>query len=143
MTWAKYRQTAAMEATSYVGDSRLFLFNYLLRLLRVVALLSVWRMILSGRGAVSGMTMPAVLTYTLIAEAFAELLACRTGLENAWFDGSIATRFLRPFGLFGQFTAEMMGQVAVGLALFSAPLLLCAPAFGVNPWPADAQTAAL
>src|SRR5262249_43831596 len=42
----KYGKTAAMSAASFTGDSPLFLLDYLLRFLRVVALLAVWRTIL-------------------------------------------------------------------------------------------------
>lgn len=139
----KYVKTAAMEATGMVGESRLFLLDYLLRLLQMLALLAVWRMILAGKGTVSGMTLSSVLTYTLIAEVCSDLLSCRTGLESAWFNGSITTRYLRPFGLFGQFASEMFGRALVGLALFSLPLLLLAPLLGVDPRPASLLSGAL
>lgn len=139
----KIHKTAAMAATSYVGDSPLFLLDFLLRLLRVAVLLSIWRLLLAGKGTVSGMTLPDVLIYTLIAEVFAEQLMCRTGLVSAFWDGTIAMRFVRPLGVFAQFAAEMCGKWAFGFAFFSLPLLLCAPLFGVNPLPASAQAAAL
>src|SRR5438105_15232556 len=99
----KYVKTAAMAAGAAVGDNPLFLMDYLLRFLRVALLLSLWRLLMTGRGAVSGMTLASVLTYTLIAEVFAHQLNCRAGLEGAFWDGSIATRFLRPLGIFSQF----------------------------------------
>src|SRR5438552_2391132 len=102
-TLHKYHKTAAMAATGFVGDNQLFLFDYLLRFLRVALLLSIWRTLMAGRGVVSGMTLASVLTYTLVAEVFAEPLACRTWIESAFWDGSITTRFLRPIGLFAQF----------------------------------------
>ncbi|HZP81930.1 MAG TPA: hypothetical protein VFB21_09855 [Chthonomonadaceae bacterium] len=129
----KIHKTAAMSATSYVGDSPLFLLDFVLRFLRVAVLLSIWRLLLAGRGIVSGLTLPAVLTYTLSAEVFAEQLTCRTGLVSAFWDGTIATRFVRPLGVFTQFAAEMFGKWAFGFAFFSLPLLLCAPLFGANP----------
>lgn len=139
----QYGKTAAMSAAGYVGESPLFLMDYLLRFLRVALLLSIWRILLHGRGTVSGMTLASVLTYTLIAEVFAEPLACRTELAFAFWDGSIATRYLRPFGLFAQFAAEAAGRWGVGLAAFSLPLLLLSPLFGVDPRPTGAVAAAL
>jgi len=126
-----------MAAAGQIGESPLFLMDYLLRFLRVALLLSIWRLLFAGRGAVSGMTLPALLTYTLIAEAFAEPLLCRTEIVWAFWDGSIATRFLRPMGLFAQFAADAFGRWSVGFAVFSLPLLLCAPLLGVNPLPAS------
>jgi len=77
------------------------------------------------------------LTYTLVSEAFSELLTCRTGLEGGFWDGSITMRFLRPMGLFSQFTAEMLGPATVGLwPVFVAPAAGGASA-GVSPLPAS------
>jgi ABC-2 type transport system permease protein len=127
----------AMEAASAVGESRLFVFVYLLRFLRVLAMIAVWRTVASGRTSLPMMTLPRILTYTLTAEIFADLLMCRTRLDSAWFNGSITTRFLRPMALFHQFTAEMFGRVAVGGLLFSLPLILVAPIVGIDPRPAS------
>ena len=139
----KYWKTSAMEAASRLSDGQAyFLGMYLLRFLRVVVLLSVWRVILAGRDVTSGMTVDAVLTYTLIAEVFRDQLDCRTNLEGARKEGSIATRYLRPMGVFAQFAAEMFGGWGVNCCLFAAPLLLLSPLLGVNAFPADGPAAA-
>src|SRR4029078_56355 len=124
---------AAMAATSYTGDSPLFLVDYLLRAVRVVVLLSIWRVIFAGKSDASGLTLDVVLTYTLIAEVFAEQLTPRTDLTNALWDGSGAPAMLQPISLFGQFSAEMFGRWLFGLGIFSVPLLLVAPLLGVHP----------
>jgi ABC-2 type transport system permease protein len=142
-TLHKYWKTAAMAAASYVGDSPLFLVDYLLRFLRVAVLLALWRVILGGRGATSGMTLEAVLTYTLIAEVFGTQLAPRTGMSWALWEGSIVGRMLQPLGMFGQFTAEMCGKWLFELCIFSLPLLLIAPLLGVDPRPASSAAVAL
>ena len=136
-------KSAAMKATATVGDSPLFLFNYLLRLLRVVVLLTLWRSLLPAHGTTSGLTLRQVLTYTVLGEAVEQLLACRTWLEESFWSGAIATRFLRPMGIFAQFTAEMMGPVLLGLGLFSLPLLALSRLLGVDPLPANPGAAAL
>lgn len=128
-------KSALMKATATVGDSPLFLVNYLLRLLRVVVLLTLWRSLLPAHGTTSGLTLRQVLTYTLMGEAVEQLLACRTWLEDSFWSGAIATRFLRPMGIFAQFTSEMMGPIALGLGLFSLPLLAMSPLLGVDPLP--------
>src|SRR4051794_1221353 len=106
----KYWKTAVMAASSYIGDSPLFLVDYLLRLLRVIVLLSIWRTILGGKGPVSGLTLDSVLTYTLIAEVFASQLSPRTTLDEALWHGTIVGRLLQPLGIFSQFAAEMFGR---------------------------------
>jgi ABC-2 type transport system permease protein len=139
----KYWKTAAMAASSYVGDSPLFLVDYLLRLLRVIVLLSIWRTILAGKGTVSGMTLDAVLTYTLVAEVFAAQLSPRTTLDEVFWNGTIVGRLLQPLGIFGQFSADMFGRWLFEFCVFSAPLLLLAPLLGVSTLPAGASAAGL
>jgi len=134
-------KTAAMEAASLVGEDSLFVVQYVFRFLRVVILLAVWRTVLDGRADVSGMTPAAVLTYTLIAEVFAEQIAPKTDVEWALHDGGIATRFLQPLGLVAQFGGLMFGRWWLGLALFSLPLLLASPLLGVDPRPASVASA--
>ncbi len=133
----KYWITAGMELTSRMDAHLLMVVGrYVLRFLRVAILLTIWRTILGGRGPVSGMTMDAVLTYTLIAAVFEEQLDCRTNATASLWFGDITTRFLRPMSVFGQFIAQMVGGWGLGLALFSVPLLVVAPLLGVAPFPA-------
>ena len=133
----QYWKTATMSATAYVGDSPWFPLDYLLRLVRVAVLLSIWRLILTGQGEVSGMTLGSVLTYTLVSEAFAEVLACRTELGFALWDGSITGFFLQPMALVGQAAARTFGRWGFAFGAFSIPLLLLSPLLAVNPLPAS------
>ena len=87
------------------------------------------------------MTLQAVLTYTLIAEVFAEQLHRPRRLDDAFWEGTVVTRFLRRMGMVGQFAAEMAGRWAFGFCTFSLPLLLVAPLLGVDPAPASAAAA--
>jgi ABC-2 type transport system permease protein len=132
-----------MAAAAFVGDSRLFLFDYALRLLRVLLLLALWRTILGPDGEASGYTTAAVLTYTLVGEVFAEQLAARTELTETVWQGTFVNRLLQPVGVVGMFVAEMVGRWLFSFALFSLPLLLVAPLMGVDPRPASLAAAAL
>src|SRR5205085_8693198 len=87
--------------------------------------------------------LQAVLTYTLISEVFAYQLAIRTTIPDAFWEGSILVRFLRPMGLVPQFVSESAGLWLIHFALFSIPLLLLTPWLGVDPRPASALAGAL
>jgi ABC-type uncharacterized transport system permease subunit len=130
-----YWATAALSATSIAAESPLFLADYVLRFVRVAVLLTLWHTILRGRGEVSGMTLAAVLTYTLVAQAFADQLDPRSGISESMWNGSFQNHFTRPMGIVGQFAAEMSGHWSIGLVIFAVPLLLCAPLMGVDPRP--------
>jgi len=120
----------------------LFLIQFLFRLLRVVVLLSLWRVILPEYDT-AGMTLSTILTYTLIQEVFAEQLLPRTNIEWALHDGGITRRFLQPLDLVSQFMAHMVGGWVFGLVFFSLPLLLVAPWLGVHPAPVNLLAGAL
>ena len=135
-----FYKTAVMESASLVGESSYFFIGYLFRFLRVIVLLSLWRTILAGKSD-TALTLGAVLTYTLIAEAFVEQLTPRTDIEWAMHDGGIATRFLQPLSLVAQFSSLMVGRWLFALAFVSIPLLFSAPLLGVNPAPASAPAA--
>ncbi len=136
--WHKYRTTANIAAKSQMGDSPHFLLYSLLRLLRVALLLSLWRILLKDRsGGVDGLTLPTLLTYTLIAELFAEQMAAQTGIDDLLWNGTILTRFLQPMPLAGIVTAEMFGKWRVGFWTVTVPLLLVCPLLGISPLPAS------
>ncbi|HLJ57081.1 MAG TPA: hypothetical protein VKT77_18735, partial [Chthonomonadaceae bacterium] len=116
-TARRYGKTAMMSASGMAGDGPLFLIDYLLRFVRVALLLAIWRTLFAGRRAVGGMPLTTVLTYTLIGEVFAEPMAGFTTMADAFWDGTITARFLRPMSLFGQFAAEAGGLWTVNFAL--------------------------
>ncbi len=137
-----YVKTAAMAAGERV-DSPLFLLDYAMRILRVLILLALWRTLLGGRDTSGAMSLASVLTYTVAAEVFAEQLSARTTLIEAFWEGTLVMRFLRPIGLVRQLAAEMGGRWSIHFGLFSIPLLLLAPLLGVDPRPASPLAALL
>lgn len=139
----KYWLIAVLEASSAVGDDSLFILQFVFRFLRVVVLLSLWQTVFANPNTVAELTLPSLLTYTLIQEVFAEQLLPHTDIEWAMHDGGIALRFLQPLSLVSQFVSQMLGRWVLGLGLFSVPLLLIAPWLGVNPLPASLPAAGL
>src|SRR5258708_4913924 len=131
-----YLKTAAMSAGD-VGDTPLFVVDYALRILRVLVLLALGRTLPGGREYAGPMSLQAVLTYTVIAEVFAEQLAVRTTLSLAFWEGTLVIRFLRPMGMVRQLASEMAGKWLISLSLFSVPLLLVTPLLGVDPRPSS------
>ena len=133
----KYGKTIAIVATQSLNDALWGLMgDFALRLFHVAILLSLWRTVMAGQGVVAGMSLEAVLTYTMIAAIFADQLSGRTRIDDDLWSGNIANRFLRPMGIYGQMLAEMVGGWIPGLLFFALPLLLIAPLLGVDPLPA-------
>ena len=133
----KYGKTIAIVATQSLNDALWGLMgDFALRLFHVAILLSLWRTVMAGQGVVAGMSLDAVLTYTMIAAIFADQLSGRTRIDDDLWSGNIANRFLRPMGIYGQMLAEMVGGWIPGLLFFALPLFLIAPLLGVDPFPA-------
>jgi ABC-2 type transport system permease protein len=130
----QYVATARMATSGHLADGLYVAFDYGIGFLRVLVLLALWRSVLPS-GEAGGMTLAALLTYTVIAEAFGNQLSVRTGMDNAFWNGSIATYFLRPHWIVGGFAAEAVGKWTIDFILFSLPLLLISPLLGVNPLP--------
>jgi ABC-type uncharacterized transport system permease subunit len=137
MNLRKYWATAAISATGFIGESPFFLFNYLLGFAWVAILLTLWRAVLAGRGEVSGMTLGAVLTYTLLAQALGNQLNPRAGIEVSMWNGTFVNHFTHPMPIVGQFVAHMFGEWSITFICFTVPLLLCAPLLGVDLSPAS------
>lgn len=139
----RYAATASLSGSLGFGENGLVIFGYLLRVLQVLLLLALWRSLFSDRGEVGGLNLGSVLTYTVLAAAFAAQLDARTELDKAIWEGTVVRRLLRPVPLFGDFIAEMSGRWLFGVATFTAPLLLLAPLVGVSVLPKSAAVGAL
>ena len=107
----KYGKTAAIVATQSLNDRSFGMLGmFVIQLSQVVILLALWHTVMSGQGEVSGMSLEAVLTYTLIAAVFGGQLGGRIQIDNDLWSGNIAHRFLRPLGIYGQMLAEMVAD---------------------------------
>lgn len=138
-----YLSTATMAATAGIGEHPLVLLDHAIALLRVVLLVAIWRAILQSDAAPAQPTMGAVLTYILLAQVLAQQLDVRTEVLTAVWEGSVASRLLRPVSTFVDYLAEMAGGWALRLATFSIPVVVLAPALGVSLAPASPASGTL
>ncbi len=136
----QWRATAWLAATGQVASSPLFAFEFVVRGLRVLVLLALWRGIFASTGE-TPIALAAVLTYVLLSDALAPLLDATTTLSSAFWNGTITQYFLRPVSLVSGFASEMLGGWAVHLICFGLPLVLLAPLLGVDPRAASAGAA--
>jgi ABC-2 type transport system permease protein len=138
--WGK---TAAMAASARLAEGPFLLAEYPLRWLRVIVLLSIWRLLVLANPEASPLALDTLLTYALVAELVAPQIRVRTELTDAFWQGTIAQHYLRPMGLVAQFAAPLLGGWLVDLLLFSLPLLALAPWLGVDPSPASLEAGLL
>lgn len=132
-----YAKTVGMSAAAAIGDSRLLLADAGLRVVRVLVLVAIWRTLVGPGEVVGGFTLPRLLTYTLLAEIFAEQLQAKSELDGWLWEGTIASRLQAPMSLVGQLASQLFGSWVFGFVAVSVPVLALAPLLGVDPLPAS------
>ncbi|MDL2234494.1 hypothetical protein LJC63_13090 [Ruminococcaceae bacterium OttesenSCG-928-L11] len=136
-TIRKYHSTMRMSMKSLTNGGILYLLpGYLLKVLYLLPLLALWRILIQGGADSDGMSLHQFLTYTYMSTLLAPLLSIRTPLSDWLYDGLALTMFQRPMGLFGTVIAMTIGSSLPFFLLFSLPMAVLSPLFGVSLAPA-------
>lgn len=131
-TLTKYAATARMSAAARTnGGVAYLLLNHGLQVIYLLPLLLLWRNLMAS-GVDTGMTLAQMLTYTYLGVVFADLLIIHTPASNWLYEGLLISLYQRPLGILGHLAAQTIGGWVPTLLLFSAPMLLAAPLFGVS-----------
>lgn len=138
-----YISTASMGATAGVGEHPVVFLDHAIALLRVVLVVAIWRAILRSDAAPTEPAAGEVLTYVVLARVLGDQLSARTEVLTAVWEGSVASRLLRPVSMFGDYIAEMVGGWALRWVTFSMPVLVIAPLLGVSILPVSVARALL
>lgn len=133
--FGKYGITARMSVQSKTNGGLAYLVpEIFMRLVYLVPLLFIWRL-LAERGAEIEMSGSQLLSYTYVNVLAGDLMIVNTCL-SAWdFDTRSMEMFTRPMPVFGQVIARTVGEWVPMLFLFSLPMLLVAPVFGIQILP--------
>lgn len=105
--------------------------GYLLRLVRLLVMLMIWRALFAGGADMQGMTLRQLLCYTILGSALENLLDVRTQASNWLHDGNILSLYQRPMGIFSQLALQAVGSWLLPLALYSLPVLLASALWGL------------
>ncbi len=133
--FAKYGMTALMSLRARTNGGLVYLVpEVFMRLVYLVPLLFIWRTLAEG-GAEVEMSVPQLLSYTYVNALAADMMIVNTCLSSWDFDTRSMEMFTRPMPVFGQVIARTAGEWVPMLLLFSLPMLLLAPAFGIRILP--------
>jgi ABC-2 type transport system permease protein len=136
-----YSTLIRLEATSPMSGGVLyFLARYLIRLIRTLLLLSIWRVIFTQSPEADPDQLNQVLQYTLLAAIFWQQIDVQTTASTTFWEGTASSRYLRPLSVFGQYMAETIGKWIPGIFIFSLPVLLLSPVMGIDLRPPDTAT---
>jgi len=139
MTINKYIVTAATAMRGQTNGGIIYMFpNILVNLMYLFPLMFLWRVLAGeGVGLDVGMTLMQLLTYTYINTLLSEMLVVRTMASSWSYEGQLISLYGRPFSVFGQLIAQTVGGWIPMLLIFSLPMLMIAPLFGVTVIPAS------
>lgn len=133
--FGKYGMTAVMSVRGRTNGGLVYLIpEIIMRLVYLVPLLFIWRT-LAESGTEVEMSVSQLLSYTYVNALAADMMIVNTCL-SAWdFDTRSMEMFTRPMSVFGQVIARTVGEWLPMLLLFSLPMLLLAPVFGISVLP--------
>jgi len=78
------------------------------------------------------MSLEQMLTYAYVSAILADMLVVQTAASGWLSEGVLLRLYGRPLPVFGQLAAQTAGGWIPELLLFSLPMILIAPLFGVN-----------
>lgn len=135
MTVNKYIKTAQTALQGQTNGGIVYLFpQIILKVVYLVPLLFIWRT-LTANGIDAGMSLTQLLSYTYINALLTDLLIVKTYLTDWDFDSKSTALFTRPMSVYGQVISRTVGEWMPALLLFSLPMALIAPAFGIQVIP--------
>ncbi len=131
----KYIATARMAVYEKTNGGLLYLFpDMVMKVVYLVPLLFIWK-VLAQNGYEAEMSVGQLLQYTYVNALLADMTIVSTCL-SAWnYDTQSMELFTRPIPVFGQVIARTAGGWLPTLLLFSLPMFLAAPLFGIGMAP--------
>lgn len=115
-------------------------WTHLARLVQFGVFVLLWRGFYKAGADLGGMTVEALLTYTLLSFAVRQQLDIITPATSSLWEGSVVGRYTRPMPVYLSYMAETIGRWWLpGWLLFSLPVMLVSPLLGINPLPASWQ----
>jgi ABC-2 type transport system permease protein len=124
----KYIKTAQTALRGQTNGGIVYMFPQIfLKIIYLVPLMFIWR-IITASGVDSGMELSQLLSYTYVNALLSDIMITRThDLED---EG--VCLFTRPIPVFGQVISRAVGGWIPTLLLFSLPMALAAPLFGIQ-----------
>ncbi len=135
MTIYKYAATARMAVRGKTNGGVLYLLpEMFLKVVYLVPVMCIWRSLTAG-GYEAEMSVSQLMSYTYVNVLFADMMIVNTCL-SAWdYDTKSMEMFTRPMPAFGQVISRTAGEWIPMLLMFSLPMFLAAPFFGIRVLP--------
>jgi ABC-2 type transport system permease protein len=131
----KYLITASTALRSQTNGGIAYMFPRIItKIIYLVPLMYIWR-IITAKGVDAAMSLEQLLSYTYVNALLAPMLNVESFINDWDSAGSVVPLFSRPLSVYGQVIARTVGEWVPGLLMFSLPMALAAPLFGIHILP--------
>ena len=128
----KYIITAQTALRGKTNGGIIYMFPHIItKVIYLVPLMFIWR-IVTASGVDAGMTLPQLLSYTYVNALLANIFIVDTFINDWDSAGKCAVLFTRPMSVFGQVISRTVGEWIPTLLMFSLPMAIIAPLFGIQ-----------
>jgi ABC-2 type transport system permease protein len=128
----KYIITAQTALRAQTNGGIIYMFPQIItKVIYLVPLMFIWRIITAG-GVDAGMTLTQLLSYTYVNALLANILIVSTFINDWDSAGKVIPLFTRPMSVYGQVISRTMGEWIPTLLMFSLPMAVIAPLFGIQ-----------
>ncbi|MDR0946161.1 MAG: hypothetical protein LBM87_00235 [Ruminococcus sp.] len=128
----KFFKTSQIALRTQTNGGIVYLFpQIIMKIIYLVPLMFIWR-IITANGVDSGMTLTQLLSYTYINALLSNVLNVQTFINDWDSAGKCAILFTRPFSVVGQVVSRTVGEWIPTLLMFSLPMAVLAPLFGIQ-----------
>ena len=128
----KYTKTAQMAYQKKTNGGVLYLLpDMLMKVVYLVPLMFIWKVI-TNSGYEVEMNAAQLLSYTYVNALLTDMMIVHTCLSDWDYDRRSMELFVRPISIYGQVIAATVGDWLPTLLMFTLPMALIAPVFGIN-----------
>jgi len=128
----KYIKTAQTAFRGKTNGGIVYMFpQIIMKVIYLVPLMFIWR-IITANGVEVEMTLTQLLSYTYINALLADLLIVHSYIHDWDFESKTTALFTRPMSVYGQVISRTVGEWVPALLMFSLPMALAAPLFGIK-----------
>ena len=128
----KYLKTAHLSALEKLNGGIVYMFpDIQIKIFTLIPLIFLWRVVMSS-GADAGMSLEQMLSYTYLSALLSDMLVVKTAASGWLSEGVLLKLYGRPMPVLGQLAAQTIGAWTPMLLLFSLPMAILAPLFGVR-----------
>lgn len=127
----KYMATAQMAVSGKTNGGVLYMFpDMIMKVIYLIPVMFIWKTLLNSGYEVE-MSVSQLMSYTYVNVLLTDLMIVNSYL-SAWdYDIRSMEMFTRPMFVFGQVISRTVGEWIPMLLLFSLPMFLAAPLFGI------------